>query len=332
MLAGLIGIVVAAGLLSSGVEGPWTLSSLVLVLLSGTAAWICGQASLGWLPSPEPRLSIWAAALAVISLSVFLLPLSPLERSSWTAAAAGLSFFPLVSVIDVERRERLEQIVRIAAWMLVLMAAFKGMSGGLHPHSIVWDKNAFAAAILLLLPFAVEAGKGFLVVGLLLCLWSARSVGAWLGLSAALLLHKRAVGAAAYWFGAVAGFISLIAVYAKLQSPEVIERLEWWREFYRFIVAAPWLGLGLGLWLAGLVFFLKPGTASRRFGPIAVLIYGLVDYPLSSPAVFWLFCVSTALAVPASGRSFNIPSRHRPLLCAIFVALSGVAGFMVWRQ
>ena len=332
MLAGLVGIVVAAGLLSSGVEGSWAQSSLVLVLLAGSAAWLCGRIAVGWLPSPEPTLLIWTAALAAAALSALLLPSPPQDRPAWIAAAAGLSFFPLVSVIDVESREKLDRVLRIAAWMLVLLAVYQRLHGGLHPQSILWNKNALAAAILLLLPFAISAEKAFLAAGLLVCLWGTRSVGAWLGLSAALLIHRRAVGAIAFWSGAAAGFIGLIVVYAKLQSLEVLERLEWWRELWRMIVAAPWLGLGLGLWLAGLAVLLKPGPASRRFGPIAVLIYGLVDHALSMPSVFWLFCVSTALAVPASGLSLNIPSRHRALLCALVVALSSAAGFLVWRQ
>ena len=332
MLAGLVGIVVAAGLLSSGVEGPWAQSSLLLVLLAGSAAWICARIATGWLPASEPRLFIWAAALAATALSALLLPATAEARSAWISAAAGLSFFPLVSVIDAESRERLERILRIAAWVLVLLAAYQRLRGVLDPQSILGDKNAFAGAILLLLPFAVCAGNGVLAAGLILCLWGTRSVGAWLGLSAALLLHKRAVGAVAFWFGAAAGFIGLVAVYAKLQSLQVLERLEWWRELWRMIAAAPWLGLGLGLWLIGLVVLLKPAPAGRRFGPNAILIYGLVDYPLSNPSVFWLFCVSAALAAPATGRALNIPSRHRPLLCALVVALSGAAGFLVWRQ
>jgi hypothetical protein len=305
---------------------------LILVLLAGCAAWLCGRAALGWMPTPDPVLSIWAAALAGAVLSALLLQVSPLHHSTVIAAAAGLSFFPLVSMMDDESREKLERILRLAAWILVLLAATQRLRGDPYPQSILWNKGAFAAAILLLLPFAVSAGNGFLSAGLLLCLWGTRSVGAWLGLSAALLLHRRAVGTAAFWFGGVVGFISLIAVYARLQSLEVIERLEWGVELWRFLAAAPWLGLGLLLWLGGLVWLLKPGPAGRRFGPVAVLIYGMADYPLSIPSVFWLFCVSTALAAPASGRSLNVPSRYRPLLCAGVVALSGAAGFWVWRQ
>ena len=85
------------------------------------------------------------------------------------------------------------------------------------------------------------------------------------------------------------------------------------------------------LWIAGLAALLKPAPASRRFGPVAALIHGFVDYALSVPGVFWLFCASTALAAPESGRSVNVPLRWRPVLCAAVLALSGAAGAGVWR-
>ena len=77
-------------------------------------------------------------------------------------------------------------------------------------------------------------------------LWWTHSVGAWLGLAAALVLHRRAVGSIAYWAGAAAGFAGLVAAYAKLQSPDVLHRWEWWAAAWRMAADAPWRGLGPG--------------------------------------------------------------------------------------
>jgi hypothetical protein len=86
------------------------------------------------------------------------------------------------------------------------------------------------------------------------------------------------------------------------------------------------------LWAAGLVALLKPASGPKRFGPVAALVHGLVDYPLSVPGVFWLFCVSTALAAPESSRSVNVPLRWRPLLCAAVLAAALAAGAAVRRN
>lgn len=367
MLAGLVGIVVAAGLLLRGACDLWVQSALVLVLLAGGAAWICGRIATGWLPRPELMLLSWVAALAASSAgSAWLSPVPAYARSAWTWSAAGLAIFPLVSVIDAESRARLERFVRVTAWILVLLAFYQRLHGETRPPASMIDQNAFAGAILLLLPIAARARDGALAAGLLLCLWWTRSVGAWLGLSAVLILHRRAVGAAAFWLGVAAGFVSLLAA---LQSSEVLHRLEWWRAAWRMAADSPWMGLGpgayayvlpayvlarpelsslyahqhvletaaergwpyTGFWLAGLVVLLKPAPMGRRFGPIAALIHGLMDYTLSIPGVFWLFCVSAALAAPESGSALNIPSRRRPLLCALVLAAAGAAVFSIWR-
>lgn len=370
MLAGLVGTVVASGLLLRGAWDLWAQSMVLLGLLAACAAWLCARVASGWLPRPDPRTLAWASALAALSaLSAWASPVPAYSRPAWAAAAAGLALFPLISVLDAEGRERVERFLRAAGWVLVLLAFYQRLQGDSRPAGTFLNQNAFAGAILLLLPVAARAGDWALAAGLLACLWWTKSVGAWLGLSVALILHRRAVGPVAFWLGSSAGFVGLVAAYAKIQSPETLHRVEWWKAAWRMAASAPWLGLGPGsyayalpahvparpdlstvfahqhlletaaergwpyllLWGVGLAVLLKPAPAGRRFGPAAAMIHGLVDYALSVPGVFWLFCASTALAAPDAGRSVNVPLRWRPVLCAVILAAASVSGVLVWR-
>lgn len=370
MLAGLVGAVVASGLLLRGAWDLWAQSLVLLGFLAATAAWLCARLASGWVPRPVDKTFAWAAALAALSAaSAWMSPVAAYARPAWAAAAAGLALFPVVSLLDAEDRVRVDSFVRAAAWLLVLLAVYQRFQGDARPAATFLNQNAFAGAILLLLPVAARVEDWGLMLGLLVCLWWTRSVGAWLGLSAALILHRRAAGGAAYGLGAAAGFVGLIAVFSKFQSPEVLHRVLWWKAAWRMALDAPWLGLGPGsyayalpgyvasrpglstlfahqhyietaaergwpyavLWFAGLAAILKPAPASRRFGPLAALLHGLVDYPLSVPGVFWLFCASTALAAPESSRSLNVPLRLRAALCAFVVAAAVAAGGGVRR-
>lgn len=370
MLAALVGTVVAAGLLLRGAWDLWAQTVAILGLLSGVAAWLCARMVAGWLPRPDRAQLTWAVALASLSaLSVWLSPVAVYARPAWAAALIGLSLFPLISVLDLEGRERLERFIRLAGWALVLLAFYQRLHGQTRPAAAFLNQNAFAGAILLLLAIAARAEDWALGGALLLCLWWSKSVGAWLGLSVALILHRRAVGPIAFWLGVAAGFVGLVAAYAKIQSPEVMHRLVWWESAWRMSKDAPWFGLGPGafayalpayaparpdlsslfahqhiletaaergwpytlLWLVGLATVLRPAPASRRFGPVAALIHGLVDYALAVPGVFWLFCASVALATPASRRSVNVPLRLRPVLCALILAAAGAGGASAWR-
>lgn len=370
MLAGLVGIVVASGLLLRGAWDLWAQSLVLLLSLAVFAGWLCIRVAAGWLPRPDAKLLVWAVTLAGLSaLSAWFSPVPAYSRPAWSAAAAGLALFPFISVLDAEGRSRVERFLRAAAWILVLLAVYQRLQGETRPAAMFLNQNVFAGAILLLLPIAARADDWALGGGLLLCLWWSRSVGAWLGLSVALILHRRAVGIIAFWLGSIAGFIGLIVAYAKIQSPETLHRVAWWKAAWHMAAEAPWLGLGPGsfayalpshvagkpelsslfahqhfletaaergwpyalLWIVGLAVLLKPAPAGRRFGPEAALIHGLVDYALSVPGVFWLFCASTALAVPESGRSVNVPLRWRPVLCASILAVAVASGVFVWR-
>ena len=64
-----------------------------------------------------------------------------------------------------------------AGWVMVLLAVYQRLHGDIRPAATFLNQNAFAGAILLLLPIAALADDWALAGGLLLCLWWARSVG-----------------------------------------------------------------------------------------------------------------------------------------------------------
>ncbi len=342
MLAVLVGVQLAAGLLLRGAWDLWAQSAVLLLLIAGTAVWLMLGLARGRVPLPSSRPAAWAAALILLSLVSARFGAVPVySLPAWAAAAAGLWLIPAATLLSPRDRDWVEEAVRAAAWLLVLLAVYQRLHGEPRPPSALLNQNVFAGAILLLLPVSVRRGDGFLAAGLLLCLWWTRSVGAWLGLAGALLLHRRAVGAAAFWAGAAAGLAGLIAAYAKLQSPEVLHRLAWWSAAWRMSAGAPWLGLGPGsyayalpafvavrpelyslfahqhfletaaergwpyllLWVAGLAALLRRAEPGKRFGPVAILIHGLFDYALSVPGVFWLFCLSLAWSLPQSNEA-----------------------------
>lgn len=373
MLAALVGVEVAAGLLLRGAWDGWAQSALLLLACAGASAWAAWAVLRGRVPSPDRRVLGWTLALIALSLlSALSSPVPAYSVPAWAASAAGLALIPAASLMSARERERVEQALRAAAWVLVLLAVHQKLDGVDRPTSALPNQNAFAGAILLLLPFSVRRGDYPLAAGLLLCLWWSRSVGAWLGLSVALVLHRRAVGAAAFWAGALAGFAGLVAAYAKLQSPEVLHRWGWWEAASRMTAGAPWLGLGPGayayalpsfvagkpelnslyahqhfletaaergvpyllLWVAGLGALLRRADGSRRFGPVAALAHGLVDYALSIPAVFWLFCLSAAWSLPESDEAVAVPARRKaPALGALAAAAVAACVWLAngWR-
>ncbi len=365
MLAALVAFQVAGGLLLRGAWDLWAQSMLTIVVLLGAAAWTAAGAVRGRWRLPPARLAAWSGALMLMSLlSAWLSPASAYAFPAWTCGAAGLWLFPAATLLSARDRERVEQALRAAAWVAVLLASHQWFHGDCRPTSMFPNQNVFAGAILLLLPFAARRGDAALCVLLLVCLWWTRSVGAWLGLSVALVLNRRAVGAWGFRAGAAAGFAGLVAAYAKLQSPEVLHRWAWWSAAWRMSLDAPWRGLGPGtfayalpayvasrpdlnslyahqhfletaaergwpyllVWTGGLALLLRRAPPSKRFGPIAALAHSLVDYPLSVPAVFWLFCLSAAWALPESEAAVSVPSgRKAPaVILAASLAMLGV--------
>lgn len=373
MLATIVGGQIAAGLL---LRGAWDLWAQSLVLLTGLAGGSLGVGVGvlgGRLRLPARGLSAWVLSLAVLSIvSAKLSPVPVYSLASWSAAAMGLCLIPMATLLSAEGRLRIDRFLQVVAWVLVVAAVQQRWGGVERPPSFLLNQNAFAGAILLLLPVAARRGNWALAAGLIVCLWWSRSVGAWLGLSAALLIHRRAVGPAAFWAGAAIGVIGLIAAYAKLHSPEILHRWQWWAAAWRMAAGAPWLGLGPGsfayalpayiidnpelrtlyahqyfletaaergwpflvVWVGGMSVLLRRARSADRFGPVAALAHGCVDYPLSVPGVFWLFCLSVALSQPESEEAVSVRGEYKlPILVLIAILAFPLAAWALdgWR-
>ncbi len=367
MLAALVGFQVAAGLILRGAADAGAQAFVLVVLTAGLGAYAAAGAVRGRMQLPSRSPSAWAGTLAALSLlSALRSPVSAYALPAWAATAAGLWLFPAAALLDADERALVEQGVRVAAWMLVLLAIYQRVHGDVRPASALPDPGVFAAAVLLLLPFAARRGDVLLVAGLLACLWWTRSVGAWLGLSVALMLNRRAVGGAAFWAGAVAGFACLVAAYAKLESAETAQLRILWNAAWRMGAAAPGLGFGpgafshaltayapagsefsspyahqyfletfaerggpyLALWVLGLAALLLRAKPALRVGVVAALVHGLFDYSLSVPGVFWLFCLSASWILPEAERSVAVRSGRRIAFAA--AALAASAAVAVW--
>lgn len=373
MLAGLVGFFLAAGLLLRGAWDVWSQALLVFTLVGGVYAWLAWRSALGYLPRPTRGVDLWAGVLGVLSgLSAFMSPVPAYSRPAWAAFAAGLALFPVTGVLSREQRSVVDRWVRGAAWVLVLVAAYQKLHGTERPPSLLLNQNAFAGAALMLLPLAAEARARFLAFCLVLCLWWASSVGAWLGLAAGLIVFRKRVGVVWSRVGWAILLVGLVIAYARLQDPAVQHRLVWWKAAWLMAADAPWLGLGpgsyayalpayvggrpelntlfahqhllesaaergwpwLALWLAGLAVLLSRGSPFKRFAAFAGLVHGLVDYPLSLPGVFWLFCYLAACGAPEAEEGVNVAWRRRPammLAAAMVVGAVGLAVSRVWR-
>lgn len=371
MLAIVLGLLTVLGLLLNGSWDLWAQSLLFLAVLGAAALWLCGRLLAGFVPLPPGRLLAWTAGLAAWGgVSAYAGPLPAYAAPAWHVWLAALGAILAVSVMPEGQRRLLDRGIRAAAWFLAAVAVYQRFGLGMErPCASLLNPNAFAGAILLLLPLAVDQKDWLLAGGLLLCLSWTRSVGAWLGLAAALLLLRRR---SALWtaVGAGTGCVCLAVIFAKLDAPDALNRWHWWLAAARMGWARPWFGFGPGTyayvlpayaatgrplgtlfahqhfletaaemglpyllaWLTGLFFLLRRGPTAKRVGAVAVLVQSLWDYALSIPAILWLFCCQAASSIQESGHGANIPARWRLPGCVLVLAVTWGAGTAVWQR
>jgi hypothetical protein len=365
VLALLIGLLTAAGLLTRGAWDLWAQSALFLLVVGGTGVWLAGRIAIGHVPVPPRSLLAWCGGLAALAaLSAGGSPVSFYAIQSWRVLLLGLWIFCATVVVSKDDRAGVDQAIRAAAWTLMLLAFYQRWHDGLErPASALLNQNVFAGAILMLLPLAVQERDWLLSAGLLLCLWWTKSVGAWLGLSAALIVTRRGREAVGNYAGMGLLFVCLVAVYAKLQSPEVLNRWRWWSAAWRMAAARPLFGFGPGsytyaapsysappaelstlyahehfletaaevgwpfllLWVAGLSQLLRRGAPHKRFGAIAILAQSLWDYALSIPGVFWLFCYFAASMIPQVSQGLNVRFGRKAIWISVALAAASAA-------
>ena len=372
MLPLLIGLLVAAGPLLRGAWDLWAQSLLYLLVVLGLALWAMGRLFVGYFPLPSRRGLAWSAALiAAAGAAACLSPVWAYAVPAWRALALGLWIFPAVAAVSKDQRSAVDEAIRASAWVLLLLAFYQHYHFRMErPPSTFPNQNVFAGTILLLLPLAVQKRDWVLAGGLLLALGWTRSVGAWLGLAGALVASRRSAGVFAYWIGAAVGFGCLVAIYGKLQTPEVLHRWFWWAAAARMALARPLLGFGpgsyayvlpayqtpgrdlsslyahqhfletaaecglpyLAAWVLGLVHCLRRGGAHKRFGALAILIQSLWDYSLSIPSNLWLLCYFAASSSSETSEGVNVPLRRKLPAAIAVAALALVLGRSAWRR
>ncbi|MBI3300025.1 MAG: O-antigen ligase family protein [Elusimicrobia bacterium] len=359
LLSALVALPVVAGPLLRGAWDPWAQALVAAASAAGAALWLALRVSAGYVPLPSRRALAWAAAVAAAgSFSALAAPLSGELPLEWPAHLVGLWIFMAVAVMPKDQRELVDQGVRAAAWVLMALAFYQRWAlADDRPESALVNANVWAGTILMLLPLAVDRRDWLLAGGLLVCLWWTKSVGAWLALSAATLLVTRWRGELKAWLALAGTLACLVAVYDKFQSPEVLDRMAWWRSAAAMALERPWTGFGPGsfaaalpgfqaeglgtvyahqyplqaaaeygvvfavLWFGGLWRQLLRARTYKRFGALAVLLQSLWDWPLSLPANLWLFCWLAGSATPESGEGAGVRLRWKlPLAAAALSA------------
>ncbi len=348
LLPALLALLLAVAPLLRGSWDLWAQSLLHLATIVVVALWLALRIFVGFVPLPSNRTLLWCLALVALgSVSLWCSPVRGLSRPEWFNFLQGLWIFPAMASLGKDERGWVDQAVRASAWVLVSLAFYQHFAlGDERPAASLLNQNAYAGAILLMLPIAAERRDWLLAAGLLANLWWSRSVGAWLGLALAVVVtqHRRhPIWSRAGWVVALA---AVTAIYGKLDTPEVLNRWAWWRSAWAMASDRPFFGFGPGsfsyalaayeewshglhslfahqyllqaaaefglpfllLWSAGLWHCLSRAGPYKRFGLIAVLIHSLWDYALSVPSTFWLFCYCAASSNSHSPRGVNVPS------------------------
>lgn len=313
--------------------------ALAAVLASTTALLTLGglfRVFVGYATLPSKRSLIWAAGLAGLAgLSAGLSPVEESETGAWVVWNA-LWIFPVISFVSKDQRTAIDDALRCAAWILMVLAFYQRWAlGEAAPASALPSAQAYAAACLLLIPIALEREDWLLSCGLLVTLIWSGSVGAWLGFFTAFVLLSPWTAGIRLYAGLSGLALCMISLYGRLESTDFMERARLWTEAAGLIRARPLLGFGPGswgaeapaaypltaaaefgipfalAWFAGLWKGVSEGGSYKRFGIIAVLTHALWDPVLSAPAVFWLLAYCAASSIPEGSEGFEIPARWR---------------------
>lgn len=368
LLPALVALPVVAGPLLRGSWDPWAQALVASFTAAGAGFWLALRVWAGYVPLPSTRALLWTASLVVLgTASALFAPLSGEMPLAWPVHLVGLWILAAVAVMPKDERETVDQAIRAAAWVLMMLAFYQRLAlSDDRPESALVNANVWAGTILMLLPLAADRRDWLLAAGLLVCLWWTKSVGAWLALSAAFLLTTRWRGELKAWVALAGTLACLVAVYNKFQSPDVLDRFSWWRSAAAMALERPFTGFGPGsfaaalpgfqtggglgtvyahqypleaaaeygivfaaVWFGGLWRQLLRARTYKRFGALAVLLHSLWDWPLSLPGNLWLFCWLAGSASPESGEGTGVRSGWKLPLSAAALSAAAWAVFVV---
>ncbi|MFH1724547.1 MAG: O-antigen ligase family protein [Elusimicrobiota bacterium] len=369
VLPALVALTVGLGPILRGSWDLWAQSLFHLATAAGLTLWLASRVLAGYVPLPSSRNLLWASALLLLgAAAVWTSPVHALAVPEWYNFLNALWMFPAIAALSKDERFYVDEAVRAAAWVLMVLAFYQRLVlGDARPESALVNVNVYAGAVLMLLPLALEKRDWLLAAGLGVSLWWASSVGAWLGLFAAFVLTGRWRREARFWIGLSGALVCLVVIYSKFQSPDVLNRWEWWKAAAAMAFDRPLTGYGPGsyahvlpayreagglgtlyahqyflqtaaeygipfaiLWFGGLWHCLWKGGSYKRFGALAALIHSLWDWPLSMPSNLWLFSYFAASSISEGSRGVNIPSRLKVPVCALALAAGAMVTSRAW--
>lgn len=371
ILSFLVALPTALSALLRGAWDVWAQSLLHIAVSLGLAAWLVSRIAIGYVPIPSRRALLWVFSLVFLSaVSFWSSPVPGLSRGDWYVALHALWLFPAMAALTNDERGWVDEAVRIVGWILMTLAFYQHFSlGESRPSATLINQNVYAGAVLMLLPLAVAKRDWLLAIGLVWTLLWTKSVGAWLGLAAALILTQRRANRFLFWTGASIAMIGAVGIYGRIGTPEVLHRWWWWTAAAEMMWDRPWTGFGPGSFAYVLPAYLKiePGgllsryahqyplqTAAefglpyavvwfagiwrcvirkrdhKRFAMIAVLVHSLWDYTLSLPSNLWLFSYFAASSMSDSPRGVNIAAKHKLPACVLVIGLGLAFAGKAW--
>jgi len=346
----------------------WSQTGVRLAALALGAGWLSWRIFTGAVPVPDRRTLLWAGVLAACTLAAAAA--SPLHALSWPDAANGLFAIALVCAAPLltrQGRAGVETALRATVWLLWALAFYQRFFlHELPPASALINPNVFAGYLLMAVALAWRWHDWPLVAAGLWALGWTHSLGAWMSLSAALILLGWRRSAPFFWAGVFAAFCAGIALYGKLQDPESAHRLVWWGAALRMVADRPWLGWGPGAFayllpayrpdavgglgslyahqawleiavgwglpaalvlLAAVASSLWSARGVVRLGLLAACLHSLGDYSLLIPANLWLFAYLLGTTLPGEPVLVSVPSRRKPLALLAALAATSALGW-----
>ena len=358
----LLALPVALGLLLRGAEGPWAQLIVHIGSMGALTLWLLSRTAVGYIPRPSHRNLLWAVSLTALSaLSVAYNPMGVRTYPEWLNFLNALWIFPVMAFVSKDERRYIDSAIRAAAWILMILAFYqKFRMGDSQPASALASPEIYAGAVLMLLPLSLEARDWLLAAGLTATLLWTQSLGAWFGFSCGLFVSQLWRKSAWSTAGLIGLLVCLVVFYGNIQSPGFLNRVNLWGAAMTAIFNNPLLGSGPGsfavlskgtqypsnyilrtaseygvpfavLWFGGLWTCMRRGNVYKRFGAVAVLSQSLWDWSLSMPANLWLFSYFVSSSLSEEPRGVNVPSRHKPVVGALILAVGGLLCLQTWH-
>lgn len=350
----------------------WAQLLVQFAVLSGFSIWLAYRIHKGSLPGLLSGQNIFPVITAGLAgLSTALSPVVSLAVPEWRNLLVGLWIIAISPLLSGKNRIWIERTLRFSAWIIFLLAFYQNFieKSGIPAASLV-TSNSFAAFMLMLLPLAFEWRDWALFGAMLWAMTWVNSWGAWLALAVtALVITGKKRKGLLFWSLAVtaAATAAYVAFYLPLS---VNDRLVWWEAALRMIKDSPLSGFGTGTFAyvfpayhapvgglsslyahnfplqfiaenglpCGIIFACwiilkaKGLKGAGKWAAMAALIHSMVDFGLSIPANFWIFCYLLGRNENGEPPEFPVAREWRIPAILMLAAVSFYAGNSMWRE